>query len=201
MSSDDHSALDGARKDPRFERISEELAYSGVRYKMHRLTERLPDNSTADRDVLRHPGAAVVVAVDNEGQIILVEQHRAALGHNLLEIPAGLLEPREDPRETARRELKEETGYSATSLDPLLFLHPAPGFSDEKMYVYLATGLEAGDQNLDEGEFVDVHPCPSGQVLEMINSGQITDGKTIAALLYYFTFKSSDAEDHSGEKQ
>lgn len=201
MASDDRSPLEGARKDPRFERISEELAYSGVRYKMHRLTERLPDDTIADRDVLRHPGAAVVVAVDSAGQIILVEQHRSALGHNLLEVPAGLLEPGEDPQETARRELKEETGFSPASIEPLLFLHPAPGFSDEKMYVYLAEGLDEGDQNLDEGEFVDVHRCPADQVLSLIGSGQITDGKSVAALLYYFTFKGASEADGHGEKR
>jgi len=186
------SPLLGGRKDSRFERVSEEPVYQGVRYRMHRLTERLPDGKIAERDVLRHPGAAVIVAVDGDGKIVLIEQHRPALGHNLLEIPAGLLEPGEDPQVTARRELIEETGFSPGSVKPLLVLHPAPGFSDEKMYVFLAEELREGEQDLDEGEFVEVHRCTPQQVRELIRSGQITDGKSIAALLWYFTFEMTN---------
>jgi len=116
--------------DDRFELVEEVSAYQGVRYGMSLVRERLPDGRVAERDVVRHPGAAVVIAMLDDGRFILVEQHRTALGCNMIELPAGILEAGEDPSIAAQRELEEETGYRARRVDKLLEFHPTAGLCD-----------------------------------------------------------------------
>ena len=175
--------------DPRFELIEEIPAYQGVRYAMHKVRERLPNGKTADRDGVRHPGAAVVIPVLEDGRVILVEQHRTALGCNLIEIPAGILEGKEDPSVAAARELEEETGFRAQKIERILDFHPSAGFCDEIMYIYVATGLEATEQRLDPDEFITVHTRTFEEIRQLIRDGELTDGKTIAAFLYLYTFR------------
>lgn len=176
----------GFRADPRFEFVDESLSYQGTRYQMYTRREKLPDGRVVDRDVLRHPGAAVILPVLADGRILLVEQHRSALGHNLLEIPAGLIEDGEDPINCARREIREETGYEAGKMTSLLEILPATGFSDEKMFIFLAEQLEYVGQDPDEDEWVEVHAVTPKAARELLEMGEIIDGKTVVALLHWF---------------
>ncbi|MGE4618485.1 MAG: NUDIX hydrolase [Planctomycetota bacterium] len=176
----------GIRQDPRFEFVDEKLSYTGARYRMFTRREKLPDGRVVERDVLRHPGASVILPVLPDGRILLIEQHRAALGHNLLEIPAGLIEEGEDPLECAHREVREETGFQSKKLTPLLEILPATGFSDERMYIFLAEQLEFVGEDPDEDEWVKVHSVTAETARKLIESGEIVDGKTVVALLHWF---------------
>ncbi len=173
----------------RFEIIEEVPAYRGVRYAMHLVKERLPSGTIAERDVVRHPGAAVVLPILDDGRVVLVVQHRTALGGDLIELPAGVLEPGEQPLAAAARELEEETGYRARSIEPLLVFYPTPGFCDERMHIFLATGLEPTQQNLDEDEFIHISIRSLDEARQLVRDGGITDGKTVAALLYLLAFR------------
>ncbi len=175
--------------DPRFELVEEIPSYKGVRYAMHLVREKLPDGKIAERDVVRHPGAAVVIPILDDGRVVLIEQHRTALGENLIEIPAGVLEAGEDPSIAAARELEEETGYRALKIERLLDFHPSAGFSDEIMYIFVATGLEPTQQNLDPDEYITVHVRTFDEVRQLVRDGELTDGKTIAAFLYILAFR------------
>jgi ADP-ribose pyrophosphatase len=138
--------------------------------------ERWGDN---EREVVHHPGAAGVVTVTPEGNVILVRQLREALREPLLEIPAGILEPGEDPQDTARRELEEETGYRATRLDRLGRVHTSPGFADEVVHLFVADAERVGDTE-DGMELVELAP---GEAVAAVRDGRITDAKTAVALL------------------
>lgn len=143
----------------------------------------LPDGRPCTREVVEHPGGAAVLCV-REGKVLLVRQFRYSYGEELLEIPAGKLDPGEEPIRAAARELEEETGFTA-SLEPLTVFYPTPGYTNEKIYIYLAKEIHGGTQRLDDGEFLDVLQLPLEEALRMVNGGQIKDGKTIAALLLY----------------
>ena len=172
--------------DSRFEFQEEFLSYQGFRYQFYTRREKLPDGRVVNRDVLRHPGASAILPILPDGRIILIEQHRAALGHNLLEIPAGLIEEGEKPIECARREIREETGFEAGELIPLREILPATGFSDEKMYIFLAEQLKFVGQDTDEDEWVKVHAVSPRAAKELLENGEIIDGKTVVALLHWF---------------
>ncbi len=143
----------------------------------------LPNGSTSDVEIVRHSGAVAVVAVDDRDQLILVRQYRHATGEWLLEIPAGRLEPGEDPLDCVARELEEETGYRPGKVEPLGWIWPTPGFSDEKIWLYLASGLEAGRQQLEEDEILSVVRMPWAEALVAARDGRISDGKSVCALL------------------
>lgn len=143
----------------------------------------LPDGRPCTREVVEHPGGAAVLCV-REGKVLLVRQFRYSYGEELLEIPAGKLDLGEEPIRAAARELEEETGFTA-SLEPLTVFYPTPGYTNEKIYIYLASEIHGGTQRLDDGEFLDVLQLPLEEALRMVNEGQIKDGKTIAALLLY----------------
>ncbi|NRA74631.1 MAG: NUDIX hydrolase, partial [Planctomycetes bacterium] len=171
----------GTCLDPRFELVEESLSYQGARYVMFTRRERLPDGRVVDRDVLRHPGAAAILPLLGEDRLILIEQYRPAVGHNVLEIPAGLIEPGEEPIECARREVREETGFEAGKVTPLLEILPATGFSDERMYIFVAEDLNFVGQDPDEDEWVKVHSVSCLTARKLLESGEIIDGKTVAA--------------------
>lgn len=138
-------------------------------------------------------GAAAVVAIDDEGQVILVRQHRVAVGRQTLELPAGKLDsPEEDPLVCARRELSEETGLEAECWQPLTVLETTPGFCTERIHIWLATGLKQGDAHPDEGEFVALQRMPLSKAVELVMNGSIRDGKTVTGILMAAMKRSSD---------
>ena len=138
---------------------------------------------TYQRDVVHHPGSAVIVPVHDDGTVALVRQYRHPAVRYLLEVPAGTLANGERPEAGAARELEEELGLTAEHLEKLSEFFVSPGFLEEKMWVYLATGLSQGKPQPDEDEVLDVVRLPIGDALEMITSGEIQDAKTIIGLM------------------
>ena len=138
---------------------------------------------TYQRDVVHHPGSAVIVPVHDDGTVALVRQYRHPAVRYLLEVPAGTLNDGERPEAGAARELEEELGLIAERLEKLTEFFVSPGFLEEKMWVYLATGLSEGKAQPDEDEVLDVVRLPIGDALEMITSGEIQDAKTIIGLI------------------
>ena len=144
----------------------------------------LPDGRPCKREVIEHSGGAAVLCVQG-GKVALVRQFRYAYGEAIYEIPAGKLNAGEDPMLAAKRELEEETGLQAGRLVHLFTLYPTPGYTNEKIYIYEAEGVQAGAQRLDEGEFLNVEYMPVRDALSMVENGTIKDAKTIVALLDY----------------
>lgn len=143
----------------------------------------LENGNTALREVVEHPGAVGVIALKDNGDIVMVKQYRKAAEQVLLELPAGKLEQGEDPAECAARELTEETGYTAGDLRYLVSFYTSPGFSNEVMYMFLATGLREGENDPDDDEMVETVEISRDRAMEMILKGEIKDGKTIAGIL------------------
>ncbi len=162
-----------------------ELLLEAAKFNVARLTFQAPDGSPFTRDVVEHPGAAVILPVLGDGRVVLIRNLRRILNQTLWELPAGTLEPNEPPEVCAARELEEETGYRAGSITPLTEFYASPGVLNERMYGYLATDLEQTAQALDENETIEVFPLPTWEVRDMIKDGHIEDGKTIALLLYW----------------
>ena len=142
----------------------------------------LPNGVTLDMEIIRHPGAAAIVPVMADQQVLLIKQYRHAVDGFIWEIPAGTLDTGETPRRCAERELIEETGYSARRLEKMAEITPLPAYSDERIHLYLATGLDRADQDLDADELLYVHSVKLSQAMEMIAEGEIQDAKTIAGL-------------------
>jgi len=167
--------------------------YTGRVVRLDVDTVRFPDGSTGELELIRHPGAAAIVpcASDPPGTdptILLIRQYRYATGGQLWEIPAGTLDPGEDPEACARRELLEETGVTATRLQRLTSIWTTPGFTNEVIHLYLATGLTTGEPSRERDEFIEVVPQPLSRVLELIREGEIRDAKTVVAILYMAGF-------------
>ncbi len=164
--------------------IREERVYEGKLVKVNRLDVTLPDGKEAVREAVRHPGASAIVPVDEEGNVTLVRQYRAPIAQVLLEIPAGKLDYKgEDRLEAAKRELREETGLTAEKWMHLTDIVTAPGFCDELISIYLATGLSDGEDEPDEDEFLNVVKMPLTELIEMAKRGEISDSKTLVGLL------------------
>ncbi len=144
---------------------------------------QLPDGRESEREIVEHVGAVAIVPVDEQNMVYLVRQYRKPLERVLLEIPAGKLEAGEDPLECARRELVEEIGYYPRQMRQMAFYYSSPGFSDEAIYLYLATELEPRESPGEEGEFLDVHRLSLDEAMAKIMAQEIDDGKTIAGLL------------------
>lgn len=142
----------------------------------------LPNGVTTDMEIIRHPGAAAIVPVMDDHTVLLLKQYRHAVGGFIWEIPAGTLEPGEDARRCAERELTEETGYAARDFVKLSEITPLPAYSDERIHLFMATGLTRAAQNLDEDELLSVHRVEFSQAIEKIAEGEIQDSKTIAGL-------------------
>jgi ADP-ribose pyrophosphatase len=147
-----------------------------------------------DLEIIRHPGAAAVVPLlsdpgSEDPVVLLIEQFRYAAGGEIWEIPAGVLEPGESPEACAHRELREETGVSAERMEPLTTICTTPGFTDERIHLFVAEGLTPGKAAPERDEFIKVTPHPMTRVLQMIRDGEIVDAKSIAALLFVAGFR------------
>ena len=158
-------------------------AYKGVIVDVTTDMIELPNGAYSMREVVHHPGGVCVAAVDDEGMISLVRQYRFPFGEHLWELPAGKLEPGEEPLPAAKRELSEETGLEAENWTLLGKLYTSPGFSTETLYLYLATGLRQGKAHPDPNEFLDVARVPLAELLRRVEEGEISDAKTVAGAL------------------
>lgn len=169
--------------------MSGEILLRTRRFQVLRLGQTMPDGSTHFREIVRHPGAVTILPLLGDGRVCLVENFRVSVGQKLLELPAGTLEPNEDPLACAGRELKEETGFRAGRIELLTVFFMSPGILDEKMHLYLAQELTPGPMALDAGE--DLRPLLVAwdEALAMCREGRIRDAKTLAGLLYYETFR------------
>lgn len=163
--------------------LSSKRVFEGKVINLRVDTVELPGGRSGLREVVEYPGAVAVVALNEGGELYLVRQYRHAVTKELLEIPAGKIEPGENPELCAGRELLEETGCKAGKLEPLLRIFSTPGFTTEEMHVFLATGLEPGEQSPDEDEFIDVETVPLERAVEMVWSGEICDAKSVAGIL------------------
>ncbi|MFD1928092.1 NUDIX hydrolase [Sporosarcina siberiensis] len=146
----------------------------------------LPNGKTAQRELIKHPGAVAILAITSDEKIVLVEQFRKALDRSLVEIPAGKIEPGEDPKTTAIRELEEETGYSASEFTYIQSFATSPGFADEIIHLYLARGLKKVENPAagDDDEFINLLESTIVEAEEMMTSTKIYDAKTAFAILY-----------------
>jgi ADP-ribose pyrophosphatase len=179
---------------PESQIASKEL-YQGKIFRLDRDTVRLPDGTIAEMDIIRHPGASAIVPFlsDPDGedpQILLLRQYRYAAGGYIYEVPAGRLDGDESPVECAVRELKEETGCTAEEMEPLFTMFTTPGFTDEKIHVFLATGLSHGESAREADEFADVVIMRLAEALELIRVGEIMDAKSALSILYVAGFKT-----------
>lgn len=156
--------------------------YRGRLLEVREESLELPDGRRAPFDVVRHPGGAVVAALDADGRVCLIRQYRAVLGQWLWELPAGKRDHGEDPLRTARRELEEEAGVRAARWDTLGTLVTAPGFCDELLHLYLARDLTPVPAHPEDHEHIEVHWFPRTEALAMVADGRIVDAKTVAAL-------------------
>ena len=175
---------DDGRPDFTETRVDGRLAYDGALLKLHEDSVRLPDGKLARREWVKHPGAVVMIPLLDENTVVLERQYRYPLQRHFLELPAGKIEPGEEPLATARRELREECGYEAASWRHFATLHPCIGYSDERMEFFLARDLRAVASGLDDGEFLEVVPMALDDALARVVTGEITDLKTVAGLLW-----------------
>lgn len=163
--------------------LQTETIYEGRVVNLYLETVRLPDGTEAVREVIRHGGAVAVVPLHDDGQITLVRQFRLPAGIALLEIPAGTLEPGEDPHDCAVRELQEEVGLFPGRLTRIGGIFLAPGYSSEYIHLFVATDLRPSTLQGDDDEFLEVVRMPFGELLELIDRGEMEDAKTITAVL------------------
>jgi len=159
--------------------------YSGPIFDLTQHTVRLPNGKDARRDIIEHNGAAVIIAVTEEDNLVMVRQYRNGSNSVMLELPAGKLDLGEDPKACALRELEEETGYRASKIELILKMYPVAAYCTEKINMFLAKGLEQGTPKPDEDEFVEVEEYSLSALLTMIDNGEITDMRTILGVLYY----------------
>ena len=160
-------------------KISGEGVYDGIFLKMKRDIVSLPDGQHAVREYLEHPGAVAILAILDDGRVLLERQYRYPIAQAVIEIPAGKLNTGEDPLLCAQRELQEETGYTAKHWSKIRRIHPVISYSTEFIDIYLAEGLSPGPARLDEEEFLDVFASPLEELLNWVETGKITDVKTI----------------------
>ena len=163
--------------------LTEDVVFKGRVFNIDRLRVRLPDGAEADRDVVRHPGAVAIVALTGDGRICLVRQYRTALDRVTVEIPAGKLNPGEDPLDCAERELAEETGMRAQKMAFLTTIATAAGFADELIHIYMATGLTLAESSPDADEFINVDLVDLPELVDAVLDGRIEDAKTVVGAL------------------
>ncbi|MTI82784.1 MAG: NUDIX hydrolase [Firmicutes bacterium] len=165
------------------EKLSSKLIYEGKILNLRVDVVRLPNGKESQREVVEHTGAVAIVALTTDEEVLLVRQYRYPAQRELMELPAGKLEPNEKPLECAKRELMEETGVVAGRWQELYAFYSTPGFSNEKLYLFMAKDLTFKEQHLDADEFVEMKKVSLQRALGMIKEGQINDAKTIVGIL------------------
>lgn len=163
--------------------ISSDRVYTGKTISLRVDTVEIPNRGYKKREIVEHNGAVGIIAITPENKVVLVKQYRKAIEKELWEIPAGKIEPGENPKESAMRELKEETGYSAQSMKLLHKFYTSAGFSNQKIYIYLAENLTPGKQNFDDDEFIETKEFSLNEVYDMIYNNDIEDAKTSIGML------------------
>jgi ADP-ribose pyrophosphatase len=161
-----------------------ELLLTTSKFRVVRETVHTPQGNTKTREIIRHPGACVIVPLLDDGRVCLIRNWRIAVNQTLIELPAGTLEPPEPPEATAARELIEETGYRAATIEFLHAFYLSPGILDEKMHLFLATGLTPGPAAREEGEEIENWLVPLDAACDLVFSGQIQDAKSIVGVLW-----------------
>jgi ADP-ribose pyrophosphatase len=165
-----------------------EVVFQAKRFDVERVVQVTPDGVQHVREIVRHPGAVVVLPLLDDGRVVFVRNYRVAVDETLIELPAGTLDRSEDPQLAALRELAEETGYRAVNIEHLLTFCMSPGILDEKMYLYLATSLTAGELALEPGEDIQPFLCTWEEAIAMVRRGEIHDAKSLVGLLFYERF-------------
>ena len=173
------------------ETLSTEVIYEGRILKLRVDTVKTADGRESTREIVEHDACIAVVAVDADDNILLVKQYRRPVDKELLEIPAGGIDKGEDPEATVIREMREETGFRPQKVTRLGGFYTTPGFCDEYLYLYLAEDLTPDPLYAEDTPAIEVVRVPVTQVLELVNSGKIEDGKTIVGLLYYLEYRKS----------
>lgn len=168
------------------------IAYDGGFLKVHRDTVSLPDGKHTAREYIKHPGAVVIIPVLDDGKILLERQYRYPNDRVFIELPAGKIDPGEDPLACAIRELEEETGYTGTDWQFVATIHNAIAYSDEHLDIYLARGLSAGEAKLDDGEFIETFTATVDEMLDWVRHGQITDVKTVIGAFWLDKLRAGD---------
>ncbi len=172
-------------------KLSSKLVYEGRILRLHVDTVELPNGKEATREVADHPGGVAIVAIDAQDNVLTVKQYRYVFSRVMEEIPAGKLEPGEDPHDAALRELREETGASPERFTDLGELIVSPGAYGEVLHLYLAEGLEIGAQSPDEDEFLDVRRTPFDEMVRRVTSGELRDAKTVAGILKVYAMRNN----------
>lgn len=170
--------------------LSSEQVLEGGFLRVYRDQVRLPDGNQARREYITHPGAVAILPLTDAGELVLVRQYRYPVRQTFLEIPAGKIDPGEAWLATARRELREETGYTAQRWHALPVAYPCIGYSDEKIAYFIAEGLIAGDSQPDAGEFVEVEHLPLAEVMARARRGELSDSKTLTGLFWLQAWQS-----------
>jgi ADP-ribose pyrophosphatase len=175
-------------------KLGSRRVYDGRIFNVDIDTVRFPDGSTGELEMVRHSGASAVVPflgdpAGEDPQILLLRQYRYAAEGYLYEVPAGRLDEGESPEECARRELVEETGCTAARVEPLTTIYTTPGFTDERIHLFLAEGLEPGAEHREADEFMELHTLRWSDVMRQVERGEISDGKTLVSLLFVQGFR------------
>lgn len=167
--------------------------YTGRVLNLDEDTVRFPDGSTGQLEMIRHPGASAVLPfLDDpsspDPRVVLIRQFRHATDDFIYEVPAGRLDPGESPEQCAARELTEETGYQASRFDRLTTIYTTPGFTDERIHLFMATGLVPGPPKREADEFLELHRFQWAEVLDLVRTGKVVDGKTLSAIMFVQCF-------------
>jgi len=189
------AAGDGPQGDVRPGKVSSRRIHTGKIISLDSDTVRFPDGSIGEMDMIRHPGASAIVpfvseATGTDPQLLLIRQYRYAADQYLYEIPAGRLDPGEEPADCARRELREETGCTARAIDFLFTMYTTPGFTDERIHLFMATGLERGETAHEADEFMTIETVTLSRALQLIQTGEIKDAKTALGIFFAAGFRS-----------
>jgi ADP-ribose pyrophosphatase len=163
--------------------VTKKTVYEGLIVRVRQDQVQLMDGSLANREVVEHPGGVAILAINEQDEVVMVRQFRYPAGEAVLELPAGKLEPGEDPQLSALRELEEETGIRPGKVTPMGFSYSSPGIFAEKIYFFLAQDLIQGEAHPEEGEFLEVLRIPLSQLIQMVGKGELTDAKTIVGIM------------------